>query len=85
MRYARCKSCGARIIWARTAAGKPIPLDAKPVAGGNLVFNPFTGLVAAERGAGFRHVSHFSTCTKAAEHRKPKARQLPLFGGGGGR
>ena len=32
-----CRSCGASIVWAVTgAARKPIPLDAEPVADGNI-------------------------------------------------
>lgn len=27
---ARCKGCGAAIVWAKTVNGKAIPLDAKP-------------------------------------------------------
>lgn len=33
----RCTSCQAPICWARTTGGKPIPLDAEPFEGGNLV------------------------------------------------
>ncbi len=35
---AACRSCNADIIWATSAqTGKPMPLDAKPVADGNMV------------------------------------------------
>jgi len=32
----RCRSCNAELIWATTEKGKPIPLDAEPVADGNI-------------------------------------------------
>jgi hypothetical protein len=32
----RCRSCNAELIWATTEKGKPIPLDATPVADGNI-------------------------------------------------
>jgi len=31
--HARCKTCGAEIIWAETPAGRAIPLDVEPVYG----------------------------------------------------
>lgn len=30
MRDGRCRSCGAAIVWGKTANGKAMPLDAKP-------------------------------------------------------
>lgn len=32
----RCRSCDAQILWATTAAGKAIPLDAEPAELGNV-------------------------------------------------
>jgi hypothetical protein len=33
----RCRSCGAEITWARTAANdRPMPLDAQPTPDGNV-------------------------------------------------
>lgn len=32
----QCRSCGASIVWGRLSSGSYMPLDAKPVAGGNL-------------------------------------------------
>lgn len=31
-----CRSCGGEIIWARTAAGKSMPLDPEPSQDGNV-------------------------------------------------
>lgn len=76
-----CKSCGARIMWAKTVAGKSIPLDVKPVAGGNIELRlPPPAKRAYEVRAHVvtpspdvhRHVSHFVTCPNSAEHRKAK-------------
>jgi len=65
---ARCKGCGAEILWARNENGKKIPLDAKaPVY--VLTIREDMGIEArcqrAEKGRAF--VSHFSTCPKANE------------------
>jgi len=62
-RPAKCRSCGARIWWARTQKnGKLIPLNGNA----RLVARPLAG-------AGFAissdHV-HFSTCPHAKEHRR---------------
>jgi hypothetical protein len=81
---ATCRSCGARIRWAVTPAGKRIPLDADPVDGGNVLLheapNPGedpTATVVGKRvqpnlfgDDGPRYVSHFSTCPDAAAHRR---------------
>lgn len=32
-----CSSCGAKIRWLRTEAGKPMPVDEAPNAAGNVV------------------------------------------------
>lgn len=34
-----CRSCGAPVIWALTEAGKRIPVDPEPMAGGNIVLS----------------------------------------------
>lgn len=74
-----CRSCHAPIRWERTIAGRAIPMDLEPRAGGNLV------LIDAPPPLGPRHryvehtsplpdqlayVSHFATCPQAAEHRR---------------
>lgn len=58
-----CKSCKAPIIWAKTAAGKAMPLDSASV----LVAEIHDGqIVRMVRG----HVSHFATCANANQHRR---------------
>ena len=76
----RCKSCCAPIRWARTAAGKPIPLDLEPVPGGNIqlrdgvarVLTPIEAMIEPLEG-GPRFLSHFATCPYADEHRKARS------------
>lgn len=71
-----CRSCGADVIWAKTPAGKSIPLD--PGArryGGNIDLVEGVALVIPKderAGAGMLYVSHFATCVNAAKHRRPK-------------
>jgi hypothetical protein len=71
---AKCSSCGAEILWAKTALGKSIPLDAKGE----------TRLVLLKNGGNFdaetnnevtimqTYATHFATCPNAAQHRKVK-------------
>lgn len=40
MTPATCRSCGAAITWATTVHGKPMPVDAVPDPGGNVVLLP---------------------------------------------
>lgn len=63
-----CKSCGAAIVWMKTAAGKSIPVDAE-TATADPVFVPG------------RHRAHFATCPNAKGHRQPREKkQRSLFG-----
>jgi hypothetical protein len=75
-----CRSCGAAIVWAQTAVGKRMPVDAEPVDGGNLVLvypspgaTPLALHTPPEQQLFDdppRYVSHFSTCPHADQHRK---------------
>lgn len=74
---ARCSSCSAPILWAKTAKGKPIPLDLEPRVDGNVVLERGVALVLGplerlQRGAETRYVAHFATCPSADEHRRAK-------------
>lgn len=60
LRITRCKSCRAEIIWLPTPAGKRMPVDAHSVKPEDAEF---------EWG---RHVSHFSSCPNAHEHRRSR-------------
>lgn len=72
---AACRSCGASIVWAITAAGKRMPVDAAPSPAGNLVLEGDAVRVVPSADMFDkrpRHTSHFVTCPQAAQHRKPK-------------
>ena len=69
---ARCRTCGAEIIWCKTSNGKAMPVDASKREDGNLLLDDINGDTVAEyvgRGEG-QYVSHFVTCKQAAEHRR---------------
>jgi hypothetical protein len=80
--FARCRSCGVQILWARTEAGKAIPLDAEPLPSGLFVVTTPTdprqplNAVSWASWAGPRDrprfTAHFATCPFAAKHRKPR-------------
>lgn len=60
MNATKCKGCGAQIVWFKTTAGKSMPVDAETVELGD------------EQLDLTRHVSHFATCKKAADFRRPR-------------
>lgn len=75
---ARCRSCHAEIIWALTASGRKIPLDAEPAERPTGLFRlePIDGSTdqRAVSAAGEPvYLSHFSTCVSADQHRKRPA------------
>ena len=68
----RCSSCGALILWGRTANDKAIPLDAISTPDGNMVIErgfavAFQPLLHASYP---RYTAHFATCPHADEHRR---------------
>lgn len=67
----RCRSCGAPIVWAVTAAGKRMPLDAEPVyaIGSGVVSLNGDEVAVVERPRPL-YVSHFATCPNADQHRR---------------
>lgn len=74
---AKCKSCGAPIVWARSEKGTPMPIDAQKSLFGNIELSwfgrgepPTATIVAPGSGS---YVSHFATCPKASAHRRRKA------------
>lgn len=78
---ATCRTCQKPIIWTRTTKGKLMPVDPEPVSGGNVVLTsgndaPTSEVVGPKEAARRRdlglllHVSHFSTCASADEHRR---------------
>lgn len=83
-RVSRCRSCGERIYWARTASGKPMPVDVvragnqTPRTVGNVDLrrrtddpSELTATVVAEASRSPQlWTSHFATCPHAAQHRR---------------
>jgi hypothetical protein len=58
----QCSSCGAHVVWFRTANGRRMPVD-----------EASTLPTDAEHQLDLkRHVSHFATCPNAATHRHRK-------------
>ena len=78
----KCKSCGAEIIWIKTASGKAMPCDAAPISfdlvlpgtKGALTLIEQDGRVAFGKfnpgGDHIGYISHFATCPAAAEYRR---------------
>lgn len=79
---ARCKACGASIVWIATQAGKNMPCDAKQVAywqnkqGESTVITPNGETIKCTlktqrmpaTGVGF--IPHWATCPQAAKFKK---------------
>ena len=71
-----CKSCGARILWAVTPAGKKIPLDAEPHPDGNIAISharewaPILASVVKPGSQDGLRKTHFATCPNSVQHRK---------------
>lgn len=61
-RIVRCRSCRAKIIWFKTAAGKNMPVDADTVEPDDDVND--LDLT--------RHQSHFASCPNANQHRSKR-------------
>jgi len=70
---AKCKSCGASIIWSKTVKGKAVPLDVEPTKRYVLCSDPFAA-PGEESRVELRtcYRSHFVTCPHADKHRKGK-------------
>jgi len=71
MAIAKCRGCGASIIWVKTEKGKSMPVDAKPVKGyqkaaGHFDFNYHLVDV---------HIPHWGTCPMANQFKKNKKRE----------
>jgi hypothetical protein len=84
----RCRSCKARIVWALTATGRAMPVDAEPHPEGLLVLELGDTIRVRAANAEERTVvmpifkslrpevklfrSHFATCPNATEHRRKR-------------
>ena len=73
---AACRSCGAAIIWARTMAGKRMPLDAEPHPGAPVALAPESDVAivcsALPRHGEVRYMPHWVTCPHADQHRRTR-------------
>ncbi len=89
MKIDNCRSCKGRIIWCVTEAGNRQPIDADPVANGNIALviiggvphskvvrpeDPEEDVVPPER-----YISHHATCPQGKAW---KARRKQQTGGG---
>lgn len=79
---AKCRGCGADIIWIKTPGGKSMPCNPipvtyweKPKAQGKVV-TPNGKVLSCEfkgdpqNATGIGYISHFSTCPKAVRFKK---------------
>lgn len=81
----RCSACQAPLLFATTARGKSMPLDAQPAPNGNVVLRPdddgvmvahvlgAAGVVAAIEKGEKLYTSHFVGCPAASTFRKGRA------------
>lgn len=68
---AKCRSCGADIIWARTSSGRNIPVDADPTPDGNVELTGTTVVVHPGPVPDLElRMAHHATCPQAAEWRR---------------
>lgn len=62
----RCRSCGAEVTWAKTEAGKNMPIERAD--DGNLTYDAANGSVLHDPDGGW--ISHFATCGQADDWRR---------------
>lgn len=94
MNTGRCRSCGREVVWAKTQAGKHMPVDPEPYAGddtaanlaiyrgvdGNLRARVLTKADPDLRSFEWRGMPHFATCVAllAQRGKVPGVRSLQL-------
>lgn len=64
---AKCKGCGAEIIWAKNENGKMIPLDAKAPVYALIIGQNIRDARCEKSHSPRAYVTHFATCSKANE------------------
>lgn len=75
-----CGACKERIIWAKTTAGRSMPLNPDPSPDGNVMLIEGVATVLGKHtsedvrlsGSEPLYVAHWSTCPNAADFRKAK-------------
>lgn len=68
---ASCNSCGAEIVWARTATGKAMPMERDDGGDWVIVDGEARRAVLVRKGTP-RYVSHFAKCPQAPQWRQKK-------------
>jgi hypothetical protein len=76
----RTETCKAPIVWARTDTGNLMPVDVEPSADGTISVFALQGIVhcrvippaGLDRYDGPLRTSHFVTCSRPADWRKPR-------------
>lgn len=81
---AKCKSCGAEIVWVEMPSGKAMPCDPAiimywaSIKGRHTIITPNGETVRCEldgdlnNSTGVGYVPHWATCPNAAQHRRRK-------------
>jgi len=64
---AKCSSCGAEIIFAKTASGKTMPLSVASKQKRVVLSDGDATAMVRDT-----YLSHFADCPNASQHRKPK-------------
>lgn len=79
---AKCKGCGAEIIWIKTPAGKSMPCNAEPMTywenpgaagkivtpNGEVIRCEFTG--DPDKATGIGYIPHWYTCPQAGKFKR---------------
>lgn len=85
MKTDKCVTCGRDIIWAVTKDGNRIPVDARPVQGGNIIlaeklYGPPVAIILKKKQMEvdelpleLRYVTHFASCPKKKKRSAPAA------------
>jgi hypothetical protein len=69
MQTAKCRGCGAEIVWAVSELGRKIPLDIEGTRGFRLIPGGSRNLEQPEAVSTVIFQSHFATCPKADQFR----------------
>ena len=88
---AKCRGCGAAIVWIKTAAGKPMPCDLTPVPywarakarekivtkNGEVISCDLAGEAGTATGLGF--IPHWAICPKRDQFKRKERKRNELF------
>lgn len=68
----KCRSCGARVFFAKTRNNRDMPIDFEPVADGNVWITDGVARVGTPPDGVERYVSHYATCPNGPSHRRKR-------------